>query len=92
MNFCAALRIFDPRVDSHLTTKQASHIPHLHYTTIHTLLLNSMSNRKSLKRSGTYDKDEEVFASFRNENALTSERRAVYIINALILSIAPVCK
>ena len=38
------------------------------------------------------DEDEKLFGSYISENKPTKERFIVYIVNALIVSIAPVCK
>lgn len=38
------------------------------------------------------DEDEKLFGTFISENKPTKERLIVYIVNALIVSIAPVCK
>jgi len=53
-----------------------------------------MSNKKERKKdaiAALNAEHEELFGTYIQETKPTSERRMVYIINALILSIAPVC-
>jgi hypothetical protein len=55
-----------------------------------------MSGRRSFRQPVAtvdgVDEDDKLFGTFISENKPTKERRIVYIVNALILSIAPVCK
>lgn len=59
------------------------------------MFISTMSGRRSRQSLTPIDgvnEEEKLFGTYISENKPTKERRIVYIVNALILSIAPVCK
>ena len=61
--------------------------PHHH----NTMSSRKRSEEKAAAAAAVAAEDEALFGTYIQETKPTTERRMVYIINALILSIAPVC-